>query len=676
MKRKMLSLLLVLCLMCSFLPQIATTVSAGIYGPDCGPELTWSLDADTGVLTVSGTGEMYNYVNTDEQLCAPWLPQSDSILSVVIEDGVTSIGTNAFNGCKNLTTVAMGKDVTIIGEKAFYGCTSLMDVTTGFNIDVIGEYAFSYCDSLAKIEIFAKTISAYAFGMCPMLQEVILGSDVQSVGDAAFMGCDNLDSFRFPAGVTYIGQKIFGGGDNMKDVQIDENNPNYTVNEEGILFSKDQTIVYDCFYNMSGDYTLPEGVTEIYSQAFAFKEGLTAITLPESLRKIGHGAFNGCSGLTELTLPSDLTEIGEGAFMNCSGITEITIPKGVNRIEQNVFTGCTSLKKIHVAEGHPFYFSDEQGILYYTRKDTGRDEVYLCPEGYTGSCTIPASVSHVDSRAFYHCTGLTELEFHGYSTSLGDEVFFGCDNLEKITFYSQMVFLSDIVNTFYGCDNLKEIYFYGAPPSPSGLKIFPEGVTLYYIEGVEGWSSPTWNDCSTATFKGFTDVLPGAYFYDSVLWAVDQEITNGTGKGKFSPDKDCTRGQIVTFLWRAAGCPEPVGTENPFTDVPADAYYYKAVLWAVENGITTGTTAEKFAPEATCTRGQVATFLWRAAGKPAAENQENPFKDLDAEAYYYDAVLWAVEKKITTGTTAEKFAPEATCTRGQIVTFLYRGAQN
>ena len=157
-----------------------------------------------------------------------------------------------------------------------------------------------------------------------------------------------------------------------------------------------------------------------------------------------------------------------------------------------------------------------------------------------------------------------------------------------------------------------------------------------------------------------------------MLWAVSKEITKGTSETSFSPDEDCTRGQIVTFLWRAAGCPEPTTTNMPFADVTGKAFYKKAVLWAVENGITSGLTATRFGPNDPCTRGQIATFLWRAKGKPEPTTTDMPFTDVKAKDYYYKAVLWAVENKITTGTLATTFSPKDTCTRGQIVTFLYR----
>ena len=173
----------------------------------------------------------------------------------------------------------------------------------------------------------------------------------------------------------------------------------------------------------------------------------------------------------------------------------------------------------------------------------------------------------------------------------------------------------------------------------------------------------------------FRDVKQGSYYYDPVLWAVNHtpQITNGTGPRTFSPETTCTRGQAVTFLWRAEGCPEPKSANNPFTDVKEGAYYYKAVLWANENNITNGTGATTFSPESPCTRAHVVTFLWRTANKPAA-GSSNPFKDVPSGQYYTDAVLWAVNHnpQITNGTGADTFSPDNPCTRGQIVTFLFR----
>ena len=169
----------------------------------------------------------------------------------------------------------------------------------------------------------------------------------------------------------------------------------------------------------------------------------------------------------------------------------------------------------------------------------------------------------------------------------------------------------------------------------------------------------------------FVDVADGSYYEEAVDWAVENGITTGTGNNYFTPDGICTRAQAVTFLWRVAGSPTPKTEAMPFEDVLNGSYYYEAVLWAVENGITVGTSATTFSPELTCSRAHIVTFLWRAANSPSAKTA-NPFTDVAADAYYIDAVLWAVKHKITVGTTLSTFSPDEGCTRAQIVTFLYR----
>ena len=172
----------------------------------------------------------------------------------------------------------------------------------------------------------------------------------------------------------------------------------------------------------------------------------------------------------------------------------------------------------------------------------------------------------------------------------------------------------------------------------------------------------------------FADVTEERYYYDAVLWAYnhDPQITAGTGPETFSPNRNATRAQVVTFLWHAAGEPAPKSSENPFADVPDGQYYTEAVLWAAEQGITKGTSETTFSPNKTCTRGEIVTFLWRFAGSPEAGQTENPFADVTERSFYYKPVLWAAEQEITAGTSAAAFSPGKSCTRGEIVTFLWR----
>ena len=202
------------------------------------------------------------------------------------------------------------------------------------------------------------------------------------------------------------------------------------------------------------------------------------------------------------------------------------------------------------------------------------------------------------------------------------------------------------------------------------------------INGEHGTGKYACNRCGATktaplcALEVFTDAPEeGSWAHNAVDWAFFGGITTGTKANLFSPDRVCTREQVVTFLWRANGCPEPASTENPFTDVNETSYAFKAILWAVEKGITTGTSKTKFSPAQNCSRGQVVTFLWRAKGSPEPETEENPFKDVSEGDYFYKAVLWAVENNVTYGTSKTKFSPANTCTRAQVVTFLYRAAQ-
>ena len=189
-------------------------------------------------------------------------------------------------------------------------------------------------------------------------------------------------------------------------------------------------------------------------------------------------------------------------------------------------------------------------------------------------------------------------------------------------------------------------------------------------DGMSFWSLYYYGETRPSD-TGFLDVDDGAYYAPSVEWAVEKNITSGVSDYSFAPNSRCTRAQAVTFLWRAAGKPEPKTKKNPFSDVPAGVYYEKPVLWAVENGITNGTGADRFIPDSPCTRAQIVTFLHRAAGSPTPNNA-NSFTDVASGSYYELPVRWAVEKGITTGTGNGKFSPDVYCTRAQMVTFLHR----
>lgn len=204
--------------------------------------------------------------------------------------------------------------------------------------------------------------------------------------------------------------------------------------------------------------------------------------------------------------------------------------------------------------------------------------------------------------------------------------------------------------------------------SGAGIEVSDIATAEYTVTG--GGSTPSSSTPAEDDTFPFTDVPADAYFRKPVEWAYTNGITAGTSKTLFSPYAGATRGQMIFFVWKASGSPEPTGTDMPFTDVAESAYYYKAVLWAAENNVTAGVSADKFAPDQTVTRAQAVTFLHNLAGKPAGGSE--PFTDVNAGDYFADAVAWAYGKGITAGTSATTFNPGAACERGQIVTFLYK----
>lgn len=282
------------------------------------------------------------------------------------------------------------------------------------------------------------------------------------------------------------------------------------------------------------------------------------------------------------------------------------------------------------------------------------------------SLSIPGSVRTIGENAFYWF-GTRSIVLHEGTEEVGNSAL-STYALESIYLPSSLTKIG--TNVLGECSQLKDIYYAGSEADfkAKGLTQLGYGssVTIHYNSPAPGSSTP-----STPS-SGFTDVPDGEYYAAAVKWAVEKKITQGMTDTTFAPNDPCTRGQIVTFLWRANGSPEPASTVNPFRDVKAGDYYYKAVLWAKEKGITSGTDDTHFSPNDPCSRAQAVTFLWRANNKPTGSGSS--FTDVPSGEYYTEAVNWAVQNGITTGDTSTTFAPGNICTRGQIVTFLYRAA--
>lgn len=365
---------------------------------------------------------------------------------------------------------------------------------------------------------------------------------------------------------------------------------------------------------------ISSGVTSIADNAFHGFYDVTSVSIPGTVKTIGYHAFFCCFDLTSITIPYGVTTIGSGAFGGCEKFTSVSLPSSLTSIGSQAFFDCYELASVE----------------------------------------IPDSVKTIENSAFSGCRKLTSVSLPKGLTFIESCLFEGCTNLTSVYIPASV---TSIGNSVFKDTALTDIYYGGTAESWAQIK--------------KGYNNDELNAAAVhyGISANFTDVKnPSEYYYAPVYWAVGRSITEGTGDNKFSPEDPCTRAQVVTFLWRTAGKPEPKTTTSPFTDVKdSGMWYYKAVLWAAENKITTGETATTFAPDNPCTRAQIVTFLWRYAGEPQV-GAKNPFTDVNTSEYYASPVLWAVRKEITKGTSATTFEPDTTCTRAQVVTFLYRYA--
>ncbi|MCD8128722.1 MAG: leucine-rich repeat protein, partial [Oscillospiraceae bacterium] len=377
-------------------------LAANTTSGTCGENVTWTLDMNTGVLTISGEGWMEDYSGG-----VPWYSQRESITAVVIENGVTSIGDYAFDRCSNLTSVTISNSVTSIGDSAFWGCSSLTGVTLPGSVTSIGSSAFYYCSSLTSITIpssvtsiedaafascgslteikvsehntiycstdgilFAKNmteliyypagkteafyaipdgvsiIGDYAFFSCDSLTNVTIPSGVTYIGYAAFAYCHYLESMTIPDSVTYIGERVFGWCSCLTEILVSTENMVYG-SVDGVLFNKNETELI-CYPAGKGtSYAIPNSVITIGNWAFEGRTNLTSITIPNSVTSIGKYAFWGCNGLTSVTIPASVTSIDDWAFIDCKNLTSITLLNAITSIGWGAFSGCTSLTDVY-----------------------------------------------------------------------------------------------------------------------------------------------------------------------------------------------------------------------------------------------------------------------------------------------------------------------------------------
>ena len=665
MKKRIWALLLGVSLLCTFFVQALPIASAAevTYSGNCGENLTWTLDTD-GLLTISGTGEMEDYSSYGN---VPWMWNGlvDKINCVVIRNGVTSIGNWAFSGCTGLVSITIPDSVTSIGDSAIRGCTGLTSITIPDSVTDIGNSAFNGCTGLTSITI----------------PDSVTGIDV-----SAFAGCTGLASITIPDSVTFIDASAFAYCTGLASITVSGGNKTFDSrnNCNGIIGTASNTLISGC-----KNTDIPVSVTSIGGSAFYGRTGLTSITIPDSVTSIYDSAFYGCTGLTSITIPDSVTSISRFAFEGCAGLTSITIPDSVMGIGEAAFSNCAGLESITVSGGNKNYDSRNNcnGII-----ETATNTLISGCK----NTDIPDSVTSIGERAFCGCTGLTSVAIPDSVTSVGSFTFYGCTGLTSVTIPDSVTAIG--VSAFEGCTGLTSVCFMGDAPvvnwqafqtydEESYAYINIPGLTLYYIEGKSGWTTPTWgeDEYPTATWDGVNIPQPHTHSYTAVVTAptcTEKGYTTYTcacgdsykkdfvsALGHDFKDGTCTRCGASDPNYKPVD-PTPEAT---FTDVSETAWYKNSVDYAVEHGLMNGTGTNTFEPESTMTRAMLVTVLWRYANAP--KPGANPFTDVPNGKWYTDAVAWAAENGVVNGVGDGKFEPDGSVTREQMATILYRYAQ-
>lgn len=663
--------------------------------------LSWSLSR-SGALTISGSGKMPDFSSVAN--AAPWDKQKDKIQSVVIESGVQSISGGAFSGCTALEKVSISDTVAQIDLNAFGGCTSLaaFEVAEGNKAFLsVGGVLFSADKELLRCPVGKAAdytvpsgtvaIAGGAFKDCSKLESLVIPDSVISIGKSAFENCAALKRITLPKNITKLEASCFSGCTALAEIALPDSVK--TLGEK--VFS-------GCAALKS--VKIPAEVTVIPTEAFSGCSSLESITIPKSVSHINERAFDGCTALKKVDyLGSDTDwsrvtkETGNNALDNAEKsftrtdyehkYTDTVIPPTCTERGCTVHL-CACGDKREDSYTPPLGHSYKGGIcvrcgILDPNKDTPHKHDFIpivtkptcLTEGFTtyacscGECYTKDYVSAVG-----HKTQLQNAKAAGCMTGgyTGDEVCTVCGKVFKqgsVIFAlghdpqparvkaptcTESGYTGDLI--CMRCGDMTQI---GKTVAAAGHKFFGGVCSVCGAKGAE--AAPK-----------FDDVKSGAFYFDAVQWAVENGITNGTGKNTFSPNNVCSRYQIVMFLWRAAGQPEAKAAVS-FADVKPGDIFYEAVQWAVERGITKGTSSTSFSPFAPCTRGQIVTFLYRSAGSPKVSGACN-FSDIPADSFCRDAVIWASTEGITNGTSAGRFSPNEGCTRAQVVTFLYRAS--
>ena len=605
---------------------------------------------------------------------------SDNLKRVCFPEGLQSIGFSAFSANSGLESLRIPSSDTTIVDSAFKGCFNLKHVVYGGTReqwDALPENTGIPRTTHLLLQSTAEELCT--FGLCcyctdcdlwfdaglnPVYHEIAQytsNSDATCQADGTKTGlcslCDQNITVQdegsripigqctcSPASVAYSGTC----GDNLT----------WTLDCAGTLTisgsgEMDTDLVFDDVWN-GKEYE--DGIT-VSPPWYDYRKSITQLILEEGVTTVGDYAFTECTALTSVTLPKGVTTIGTRAFRECSALEEIILSPGLAEIKGEAFEGC-QISSLYLPDG----VTSIQSRAFVNQ--------------FIAVLRLPASLAYMGNHAI---TGVGHIFYCG-TQEQWDAITFDNENNTPLTsphfmWMSDAEPYCDTVCTrcpscliYFDSDMNPVEHTYGLWTVDTGIR---DGVFVERRRTCSKCGDIHKNWKSMNELDPFTDVDARDYFYQPVLWAVANEVTNGTSATTFSPADTCTRGQVVTFLWRAFGQPEPTLQTNPFTDIQESDYFYKAVLWAVERGITNGMTATTFAPSAPCTRGHVVTFLHRTMGLPTG-SASNPFADVLPGEYYCNAVVWAVEQGVTNGLSETTFGPNDPCTRGQIVTFLQR----
>ena len=631
MKKRIFSFVLAVLMIASLLPATALAadvVASGTCGAEGnGSNLTWTLDSE-GVLTISGSGDMYNYGSSD--FSAPWDGSRSRVKSVVIADGVTSIGEYAFFYCESLTSVTIPDSVTSIGKYAFFcctsltsvtipdsvtsigrfafsNCTSLTSVTIPDSVTSIGEYAFYYCKSLTSMTIpdSVTSISSSTFASCTSLTSVTIPNSVTSIGEYAFYDCKSLTSVTIPGSVTSIGLYAFASCTSLTGIWVAEGNSHYANDASGVLFNKDKTTLVQC------------------PGAFA------AYTIPDSVTSIGDNTFDHCTSLTSVTIPDGVTSIGWRAFSNCTSLTDVYYA-GSKAQWKAISISSTGNDDLLTANIHYNYVSHTHSYKDVVTAPTCTEKGYTthtcaCGDSYVDTYTDPlghdlkddaavaATCTTAGTTAGKHCTRCDYKEGMETIAALGHDLKDDAAVAATCT----------TAGTTAGKHCTRCDYKEGMETIAALGHAWDEGtVTKEATETTQGSMTYTCTRCP-ATKR---DILPASglvatavyndvkndtsWFYPGVQYCLSYGLMSGMGNGSFAPGEYTTRAQVAQILYNLHGNPEVSGG-TPFTDVPEGAWYQKAVTWAHSVGIVNGVTATTFSPNANITRQDFVLMLMR-----------------------------------------------------------------